>query len=146
MSARPNPESDGIYVYDLREVLAKTGLTFFEIARGMNDNSFPEPLRESTDAKRVWCAKEIDRWVLKPKNIKTESGASITVNKELSADGKKLLSASQAAKAAEISQSTLGKWIKAGKFPEPDFIGANDRRLWKARTVKSWKESGENGQ
>ena len=47
-----------------------------------------------------------------------------------------MISKSRVAKVLKISTITLDRWIKAGKFPQPLYIGTMPR--WVVRHVNNW--------
>jgi predicted DNA-binding transcriptional regulator AlpA len=59
---------------------------------------------------------------------------------ELYIEDSRLVRKPEIQKLLGISRSTLGRWIKTGKFIQPTFI-QNQRSYWKYKNVADWVNS-----
>ena len=59
---------------------------------------------------------------------------------ELYIEDERLLRKPEIQKLLGVSRSTLGRWIKTGKFPHPTFI-QNQRSFWQFKAIKEWLNS-----
>jgi predicted DNA-binding transcriptional regulator AlpA len=50
--------------------------------------------------------------------------------------GERLISRAELRQFIDISDMSLWRWLRAGKFPPPVYIGA--RRFWKATAIAHW--------
>jgi predicted DNA-binding transcriptional regulator AlpA len=53
--------------------------------------------------------------------------------------GERLISRAELRQFIDISDMCLWRWLRAGKFPPPVYIGA--RRFWKATAIAQWLKS-----
>ena len=59
---------------------------------------------------------------------------------ELYIEEERLVRKPEIQKLLGISRSSLGRWIKTGKFPQPSFI-QSQRSYWKFKDVVDWINS-----
>lgn len=59
---------------------------------------------------------------------------------ELFIEDERLLKKPEVQKLLGVSRSTLGRWIKAGKFVQPCFK-QNNRSFWQFKAIKSWLDA-----
>ncbi|QTH63350.1 helix-turn-helix domain-containing protein [Psychrosphaera ytuae] len=59
---------------------------------------------------------------------------------ELYIEDERLMRKPDIQKLLNISRSTLGRWVKTGKFPQPTFI-QNQRSYWQFKHVNAWLQS-----